>query len=309
MQYKVLLTILFIIGNSNFCAASTSRSLVYLNANDTKDSLDKKNHFRRNLCTWVGLTGTAVVHAGLYNLWYKDYPSTKFHFFNDNKEWLQIDKFGHVFSSYYLGVTAIEAAKWSGVEENKQWRWALFGSIFQNPIEIWDGFSAGWGASAGDLLANTFGTVLSAGQHALWKEQKIIMKYSYRSSPYAAMRPNVLGSTLPEKILKDYNAQTYWFCYSPIKHKNWSWLGLAAGYGADGILGGYENSWKNSNGVDVYRFDIHRQRQYYLGLDFNLTKIKTKSKFLKTAFFILNCIKLPAPGMEFTGKKMKLGIF
>ncbi len=260
--------------------------------------------YRKNLCTWTGLTGTAVVHAGLYHLWYADYPSSRFHFFNDNSEWMQIDKFGHMFSSYYLGVTAIEAAKWAGVPENRQWRWALFGSIFQNPIEIWDGFSAGWGASVGDLAANTLGTVLSAGQHALWKEQKFILKYSYSATGYADYRPNVLGSTLPEKILKDYNAQTYWLCYSPIKHKNWQWLGLAAGYGADGMIGANNNIFKNPIGITDLSY-IPRFRQYYLGLDYNLRKIKTKSKVLNTALFVLNCIKLPSPTLEFSENRMK----
>lgn len=259
--------------------------------------------FRRSFCTWGGITGTAVAHGALYHLWYKDYPSAPFHFFNDNREWLQMDKFGHVFSSYYLGVTAIEAAKWAGVPAGKQWRWALFGSIFQDPIEIWDGFSAGWGASAGDLLANTMGTVLSAGQHALWKEQKLIMKFSYSPSDYAAIRPNTLGSTFPEQMLKDYNAQTYWLAWSPLKHKKLGWLGLAAGYGANGLLGGFDNTWQNNTG-SYDRRDIPRYRQYYLGLDYNLTRIPTKSRFLKTAFFLLNCIRLPAPAVEFSQNRM-----
>jgi hypothetical protein len=262
-------------------------------------------HKRQHLCYAVGLGGTVITHIGLYQLWYKDYPSSKFHFFNDNREWLQMDKFGHAFSSYYLGVTAIEAAKWAGVPENKQWKWALFGSIFQDPIEIWDGFSAGWGASTGDLLANTFGTVLSAGQHVLWKEQKLTLKLSYTPSEYAQIRPNVLGSNPQERLLKDYNAQTYWLTYSPIKHQKWRWLGLALGYGAEDMVGGEDNIWTDKYNVIQDRSDIKRYRQYYLGLDYNLTRINTKRKGLKTLFFILNCIKLPSPALEFSNDRFK----
>ncbi len=252
---------------------------------------------RRTLCYAVGLGGTALAHIALSQLWYKDFPQSKFHFFNDNKEWLQMDKCGHAFSSYYLGLVGIEAAKWAGVPKNKQWKWAIFGSIFQDPIEIWDGLSAGWGASLGDLAANTTGTLLSAGQQALWQEQKIKMKFSFHTTNFAKQRPNVLGQSLNEQLLKDYNGQTYWLCYSPIKKRKW--IGLAIGYGANGMLGGFNNVWTDKNKVVHDYSNTPRYRQYYLSLDIDFTQIKTKSKFLKTLFFMANCIKIPAPALEF----------
>jgi hypothetical protein len=270
----------------------------------TKNQSDTLNFKQKqNLAYAVGIGGTSFVHAGLYKLWYSGYPQSKFHFINDNHEWLQIDKFGHCFSSYYLGLAGIEAAKWAGVPKNKQWKWALFGSIFQDPIEIWDGFSSAWGASAGDLAANTLGTILSAGQEALWHEQKIKMKFSYSSSNYAAIRPNILGSNFNERFLKDYNAQTYWLCYSPLKYKA-KWFGLGLGYGANGMLGGDDNIWIDKNQVVQDYSNVKRFRQYYLSLDFNLTKIKTKKKGIKTLLFVLNCFKLPAPALEFSQGKV-----
>lgn len=260
---------------------------------------------KKRLCYGIGFGGTAIVHAGLYQLWYKGYPADKFHFFNDNQEWLQIDKLGHSFSSYYLGLTGIEAAKWAGVPENKRWQWAVFGSIFQDPIEIWDGFSKAWGASAGDLMANTFGTVLSAGQEALWHEQKIKMKFSYSPSEFAVIRPNTLGSNLPERLLKDYNAQTYWLTYTPKNTKKLKGIGLAFGYGANGMVGGEDNIWTDAAGKVYDRSDITRYRQYYLALDYDLTKIPTKNPNIKTLLFLLNCIKLPSPALEFSQNKLK----
>jgi hypothetical protein len=277
---------------------------IELNSAGNLNHPDSLKH-RRNMCYAVGFGGTALVHAGLYQLWYRGYPSSKFHFINDNRQWEQMDKYGHAFSSYYLGVAGIEAAKWAGVPENKQWKWAVFGSIFQDPIEIWDGFSKQWGASTGDLLANTFGTVLSAGQHALWKEQKFILKYSYTPSEYAQIRPNTLGSGLQESFLKDYNAQTYWLTYSPLKTKQFNWLGLALGYGADGMIGGEQNIWTDANNISYDRTDIKRYRQYYLGLDYNLSKIKTNKKGLKVLFFILNAVKLPSPALEVSQNRLK----
>src|ERR1700757_2226381 len=38
--------------------------------------------------------------VALSQVWYKDYPRTSFHFFNDNGEWLQMDKCGHATTAY-----------------------------------------------------------------------------------------------------------------------------------------------------------------------------------------------------------------
>src|SRR4051812_47188739 len=47
---------------------------------------------------------SASIYGGsmvfLYSAWYKGYRQTGFHFFNDDDEWLQMDKSGHLFNSY-----------------------------------------------------------------------------------------------------------------------------------------------------------------------------------------------------------------
>ena len=63
-------------------------------------------------------------------------------------------------------------------------------------------------------------------------------KFSFHTTKYASLRPNVLGSSLSEEIFKDYNGQTYWLSvnlHSFFKSSKLpKWLNLAAGYGADG---------------------------------------------------------------------------
>jgi hypothetical protein len=50
---------------------------------------------------------------------------------------------------------------------------------------------------------------------------------------------NVLGSSLAEQMLKDYNGQTYWLSVNLHSfYKNPKWLNLAIGYGANGMLTG-----------------------------------------------------------------------
>jgi hypothetical protein len=40
-------------------------------------------------------------------------------------------------------------------------------------------------------------------------------------------------------------------------------------------------------------------RQYYLSLDVDLERIPTRSTVLRTTLFLLNCIKIPAPTLEY----------
>jgi len=257
----------------------------------------------------VVIGGNAVAYSGtmvgLYALWYKDYPLQKFHFFNDNKQWLQMDKVGHSFSCYYEGVAGIEMMKWAGYNK-KQYSLigGSYGFLIQTGVEVLDGFSAGWGASMGDVAANTFGTGLAIGQSLAWDEQRIWMKYSYSASRYPQIRPNALGTNLPERMLKDYNAQTYWLSAnvnSFLKEDTkWpDWLNVAVGYGADGMVGGVDNIF-TSEGIDYdYTQSIIRSRQFYISPDIDLSKIKTDKKVLRTLLIMANCIKFPMPALEY----------
>jgi hypothetical protein len=149
------------------------------------------------------------------------------------------------------------------------------------------------------MVANTAGTALFMGQQLAWGEQRILMKFSYSPTDYAQYRPDALGSTHMERLLKDYNGQTYWLSTRVGafgKNNNLPpWLCVSVGYGAEGMLGGPANP-ELVNGNPVPQFD--RQRQYYLSLDVDLTQIKTRSRFLKTVLVAANFIKIPAPTLR-----------
>lgn len=81
-----------------------------------------------------------------------------------------------------------------------------------------------------------------------------------------------------------------------------SWLNIAVGYGAEGMFEGRKNIWKDRNGNMIDRTDINRYRQWYIAPDINLTKIKTKSKVLKTVLFFFNSFKFPLPSIGFSKK-------
>ena len=255
----------------------------------------------------IEIGGTIGTHLGLAKLWYSDYAQSKFHWFNDNQEWQQIDKLGHAYSAYNLGVLSMEMAKKAKVPKDKIWQWGLFGSFFQDPIEIWDGLSAGWGASWGDLIANSFGTALCITQERLWQEQRIQFKFLYQNSGLATIRPNVLGSNMAERLLKDYSGQSYWLSFSPIKkHPVWA---ISIGYGAKGMLGAFNNTWQNAQGQTFDYSSINRYRAYYLSFDIHWSKINTRHKGLKTLFKIMDGIKLPFPGIAYAQNQFKLRAF
>ena len=237
----------------------------------------------------------AISLIALNQLWYADYPRSKFHFINDNGEWLQMDKMGHISSSYYTGVAGIKAYEWAGFSRKQAiWYGGMTGSIFLTIVEYLDGTSKQWGASSGDLIANTTGSFLAIGQALKWNEQKIQLKYSYSPTKWANMNPEQLGSTHLERALKDYNGQTYWITFNiksllNIKYVNVpSWLSFALGYGANAMIQPYGEEKDN-----VYR-------QYYASFDIDLNKIKTKSKIVNSLLYTFGFLKFPLPTVEFS---------
>jgi hypothetical protein len=278
-----------------------------------KEKKETAKKVKSVLATDIVAYGTAM--TGLYASWYKGYPFGNFHFANDNKQWLQVDKTGHAWSGYIQGRLGIELWRWAGLPEKKAiWAGGLTGFAYQNVIEILDGLSGHWGFSWGDYVADIAGSGLVIGQELGWKEQKVLYKFSthrknYNEKILTERADEIYGTTLPDRLLNDYNAQTYWLS---VNLKSFfkksllpSWLNIAVGYGADGMFGETDNKWKSVNGDEYNRNDIKRYRQFYISPDIDFTKIKTKSKFLKTGFFILNSFKFPAPSLEFSNNRIR----
>lgn len=295
MKNKLPFLFLFFLVFQGLCAQSQ-----FDNFFKPSDSLSKIRQ-KTVLVSESVLAAGALV--GLNQLWYADYPKSNFHFKNDNSEWLQVDKVGHFYSSYQIGRIGAELLHWSGTSRKQQLIYgASLGFVFLTAVEVFDGYSAEWGASIGDVVANASGTALYVSQELIWEEQRIIPKFSYHTTQYANYRPNVLGSTFSEQILKDYNGQTYWLSanlHSFYKDsKIPKWFNIAFGYGAEGMV--YGNS-VNTATITEPKFD--RFRQFYLSFDVDFTKISTKSHFLKSIFSILNTVKIPAPALEYSSHK------
>jgi hypothetical protein len=246
--------------------------------------------------------GQSVLYLGsIYGLsksWYKN-PLKSFTLKDDSHEWLQMDKMGHVYTSYQIARHTAALYKTTGITKKQMLIYgAISGIIFQTPIEILDGFSPDYGFSPGDMLANTLGSAIFLGQIGLWDEVRIQPKFSFHYTALASQRPGLLGETYAERWLKDYNGQTYWFSGSPgsfLKDSRWpAWLCLSVGYGIENMV-----SAEKFKSIEMgYR----PYRQYYLSVDVNFTKIKTRNKLLKTLGFMLNSLKIPAPALQVSRK-------
>ncbi|HVS96592.1 MAG TPA: DUF2279 domain-containing protein [Puia sp.] len=242
-----------------------------------------------------------VVTIGLNYLWYRKFPHSKFHYFNDNGEWLQVDKVGHAATAYNIAAIQSDLFHWAGVSRGTS---ALIGTgtafAFMTMIEIMDGHSTKWGFSKGDMLANIAGCLLHQGQQWMWSEQRISMKYSYHATLFPKYYPAELGSNLPQRMLKDYNGQTYWLSFNiasflPASSNFPRWLNVSAGYGAEGMIGAFRNPTE----IDGRTIpDFKRYRQFYLSFDADLYRVNGLSPLAATMLEANRTFKMPAPTLE-----------
>jgi hypothetical protein len=166
------------------------------------------------------------------------------------------------------------------------------------------------------MAANTLGAAGFVAQQLGWREQRLQIKlsywpYDYNSPELVSRRNQLFGNSLPERILKDYNSQTYWLSanvHAFFPDSKWpAWLNIAVGYNSNGLLGGYANTWTDKQGNTFNRYDIPRERHFLLSPDLDLTRIKTNRKWLRTLLSVANMVKIPAPALSLSSNgKMKM---
>lgn len=317
----------FIINNSTFyknafkprmLATSNSKKFKLIDFFQAADTFDRKRFWG-----FVGASTTTYVGTVLLldKVWYAQYDRSAFHLFDDRAEWLDMDKGGHVLTAYTETKWIYSAMRWTGMSRRKAaWAGMATGTMLQATLEVLDGFSTEWGFSWADMGANTAGCALFGIQQAVWDEQRLVLKVSntprsYSTAPIVstdgsktsslqARTNDLYGTNYAQTFFKDYNALTWWLSINPKsfnkKSRFPSWLNIAVGYGADNMFGGYANDWPTKKPeFSASKTDFPRYRQFYLSLDIDLSKIKTKSKFINTIAKTINFIKIPAPTLEF----------
>ncbi len=264
-------------------------------------------------------------------LWYKHHDFSNFHWFDDLAEWQQMDKWGHIFTAFHLSSFAFilliylqkSPLHWGGQRGAKKCplRWgeakkshiiflsALIGFLLLSSIEILDGFSAAYGASAYDLIANLLGVFLFAFQKLFFQKIWINPKFSFHFSDFASQRPNVLGDSWLAQFLKDYNGQTYWysvdidalFCVlvkkaRPKEEKaKLRFIHLALGYSASDMVFGRDFQNQQAGFAPF--------RRYFISFDVNLSALKSQYRAINALAFLANLVRLPLPALEWNERE------
>ncbi len=277
-----ILLFLFICSN-----ALSQRSSIW----EKSDTLNNKRvAFASSFIGATWLTGT----IGLSQIWYDEFQKTKFHTFDDCSDWLQMDKVGHIYTTAHLSEANYRLFRWSGISDKKSaWIGAGIGLGFQTTLEVLDGRNADWGFSWCDMAANGIGSVFFLSQQLLWNEQRMLLKFSYHPTDYADYRPEVLGSNFTERLLKDYNGQSYWLSFSPKKFMdNWflpAWACFSIGYSVDQKLVGSEEFFVSDNAI------FQSSRQLLFSLDIDVRELPIKRKWLRMILRPLHYVKIPFP--------------
>lgn len=254
---------------------------------------------------WKKVNTLIAVESGFYvsglsylqYVWYHDKERIPFHYYNDNKGWLQLDKFGHALTAYKESFTGYYGLRKAGVSKTKSLIYGgPLGFFLQAPIEIYDGLYEGWGFSWGDILANASGSALLVAQELMYGDQIVKLKMSYQRSKMAEKKPWYLGENQLQSFFYDYNGHTYWLSANLNKvirsNKIPDWVNFSLGYSGENMYSEFHNKGDFAS--------YQRYKQYYCSLDIDWTKIPTKYKAIRMILDAMMVIKLPFPAIAFS---------
>jgi len=283
---------------SSLSSVASAQTIPTVAAADTLSAQQKRN--RQLVLSGGFVAGYAVSLKLLSDAWYKQYPRTHFHFYDDSKHWKQMDKAGHFWTAFHESRIGVDALRWAGTSEKKAiWFGSMLGLALQTPIEVLDGLSQEYGFSNSDMVANAAGSAAVLGQQLAWGEIRLMPKFSFHRTEYSTTRLESLGNSYVGQMLKDYNGQTYWlsvdiYRFLPQDTRYPKWLNVAVGYSAEGMVVG-DPMLNREVGQRPFR-------KFYLSPDLNLTGIPTRSKVLKKLFYVASIFRIPAPALEYSNR-------
>jgi hypothetical protein len=115
---------------------NTSAQVITDSVLSDQSDIELANNFNKsrfNITTGIHAASYTATLLILSQTWYKDHPRSSFQFFDDSKEWLQVDKVGHSWTTYNLAKYSKSLWVWSGVEDKTAtWLGGLSGSGLSN---------------------------------------------------------------------------------------------------------------------------------------------------------------------------------
>jgi hypothetical protein len=225
-----------------------------------------------------------------YNWWWKNnyHP---FNLKNDggfNNYSLGIDKVGHFYVSYFYYHAVYELMKYGHFSNKASNLTAiLLPTTWALSIELGDGFSR-YAFNPDDLLANFLGVAYGFAQTNI----PALKPYSFKMSYYPSKR-YIDNNFQNWSLSADYDGHIYWLTANlneaapnTFKSNFFKWFNFGAGYGVQGY------------GMNDFKPGYPMNRQFFIGLDYNLRAINTKKDGLKTLRNIVDKYHLPAPGLQ-----------
>lgn len=232
-----------------------------------------------------GLSAGAFIYAyGIQNnMWWKGDPAY-FHT-NWNQDWnasLGADKIGHFYFGNLVSTIYKDAFNWVGLTKKNSFLYSgLFTLTYQTFLEIRDGFSKQYGFSWGDFAANSLGSMYPFLQQNYPILQNFNLKISYFPSERFKNGSNAY-------IMDDYESTYHWLSIDIDKLLPRSWdkylpdfINIAIGHSVIGL--------------DNQKYANH---ELYIGIDWDIKAVKTKSELLNSIMEILNKYHLPAPTVK-----------
>ncbi|CUS80240.1 Predicted lipoprotein (DUF2279) [Candidatus Kryptonium thompsonii] len=244
----------------------------------------KVNPYRLGLVLGTAVGVFTAAHLQQYSSWWKG-ELTKFHFRDDFNQVLSADKFGHAYFSFLISDLLGRSLQWAGVKKSSAFIWSGVGSLlFQTYVEVEDGFRPSLGFSISDEVSNIIGAFLPYVRER-YNFLKIV---NFKISMFPSEK---FKSGAHRFIVDDYESLYFWLSFDVSKILNMKFLkfwlfdffDLAVGYSVKSI------NW-NGGG----------EREIFLSIDYDLTKIPVNVWILKQIFNVLNYYHLPAPAFRFT---------
>jgi hypothetical protein len=274
-----------------------------------EDSLKSTNH---KVTALYIAEGTAYLGAmtGLYMYKYINQLQPHYRIKYIQNDWrVGMDGTHHILATYYIARLGYDVQHWAGLNEKRAvWISGLTGLACLTSQEIMDGFATDWSSSLNDEVTNVLGSALFISQQLAWHEQRIVPKWSYHSTSFPSYRPELLGDNFAERMIKDYNGQTFWLSanlnsFAAKDSRIPKWLNLSVGIGATGLTGPEIIVDPGTRG-DIIP-DFTRQHLFYIAPDIDLTRIRTRSATLKWIFEAIGFLKIPMPALEISGQGVK----
>ena len=240
---------------------------------------------------------TLIAYGAAYGFvfekgWWDDNGGRGFHFENDFKYALNLDKFGHFAAGVILGESFYEGYRWAGLTEFKSYLFAGLSAMATHiAIDVKDGYSPAWGFSIFDVLSGTLGGFWPMAERYVPVFKYVDLKWSYWiNSTYFYDKTTHRGDAV---FTDDYVNQTFWASFKPyrllpanVRKYYPSWLAFAAGLSID------------EKAMDFHAPDKERHREVYLALDYDLEAFRPQSRMARTFIKYLNYFKLPAPAIQ-----------